>query len=121
MKLGWCHATLRAVSVHPGNSRSYVCDAAVTKLKEGQGNPLPKQDPPNFIERRLHDTEVCACSKCLLSEAEAIHEDDVACRTLVVAQLILMCTVRVRCRALVSHCVVLVQFASSEGVVCFHS
>lgn len=37
------------------------------------------------------------------------------------AQLILMCTVCVRCRALVSHCVVLVQFASSEGVACFHS
>lgn len=74
-----------------------------------------------ILLRRLHDTEVCACSKCLLSEAEAIHEDDVACRTLVVAQLILMCTVRVRCRALVSHCVVLVQFASSEGVACFHS
>lgn len=38
-----------------------------------------------------------------------------------VAQLILMCTVRVRCRALVSHCVVFFQFASSEGVACFHS
>lgn len=60
-----------------------VSDAAVTKLKEGGANPLPKRDPPNFIERRLHDREVCACSKCLLSEAEAIHEDDVACSTLV--------------------------------------
>lgn len=98
-----------------------VSDAAVTKLKEGGANPLPKRDPPNFIERRLHDREVCACSKCYCLKQKPSMRMTLLAAPWFVAQLILMCTVRVRCRALVSHCVVFFQFASSEGVACFHS